>query len=358
MKMLLCIPQLKKGGAERVICNLANYFVKSNSVILYSMKEYSPAYKIDQNVKLYIHKTTTTNVIKENLARIKEVKNIIKNEKIDIILSFLPQAAFLSLISRGIRKKTKVIISVRNDPKVEYKKVIFKILMRLLYPKADAFVFQTQDARDYFPKSIQQKSTIIPNSLNKDFMVQRPSHNREKVIVSVGRLFEQKNHLLLIKAFEEFDKKVSGYKLLILGEGPLYPKLSDCINNKKINDKVILMGQVDDIKEKIYNATIFVLSSNYEGMPNALMEAMALGIPCVSTDCPCGGPKQLINNGENGYLVPVNDYKGLSEKMIELASNKETRIKFSNNAIKTMEKYNPEIINKKWIDYIKYIYKK
>lgn len=112
------------------------------------------------------------------------------------------------------------------------------------------------------------------------------------------------------------------------------------------------MGKSNCIEKDIYNAGIFVLSSNYEGMPNALMEAMALGLPCISTDCPVGGPKTLIKNGENGLLVPVGDEEALSIAILKLIEDNELSQKIANNALKISEKFNPNIINQQWEDFI------
>lgn len=350
MKIMLCISQLKKGGAERVMCNLANYFVLNNDVILYSLKNYEPAYELNKDIKLVINRSYAGK-LKNNISRFKELNNIIKLEKPEIILSFLPQPSFFCLLLK-LFNRIKVIVSVRNDPRQEYKKVSFKLLQKILFPLADGFVFQTEDAKKSFSKRIQKKSVIIANSLDSKFLVEPFCGTRKNEIVTVGRLFDQKNHIMLIDAFKKFHEIKKMYKLVIYGTGPKEEEIKQYIDKVGLKNSITLAGQVDNINDYIRDSKMFILSSDYEGMPNALMEALAMGIPCIATDCPCGGPRTLIKNGFNGFLVPIKDSEELSKKMIELEENSELQEKIALNASKSMKQYNPIVINKLWEDYI------
>jgi glycosyltransferase involved in cell wall biosynthesis len=147
---------------------------------------------------------------------------------------------------------------------------------------------------------------IIPNPINPEFNVKPFSGKRRKIITSVGRLSEQKNQHVLIEAFSRIEKDFPDYELVIYGEGNLRETLENQIKTLKLENKVKLPGVKKNIKNEIYDCSLFVLPSLYEGMPNALMEAMALGLPVISTDCPCGGPRFLIHN-YNGLLVKVNN---------------------------------------------------
>lgn len=356
MKLVMCIPQLIKGGAERVICNLANYFVNKNEVYIISLRNYEVEYVLDSRINiLYVDEKNDTNKIKKFFYRIKRFKKIIGDINPDLILSFLPEACFLSLIFKE-KFKYKTVISVRNDPKQEFKKLYKKILMKLLYNKSDGIVFQTNDAKKYFSKRVQEKSVIIPNSINPNFIVPKFDGVREKKIVAVGRLTKQKNHILLINAFKRFSEKFSDYKLYIYGDGVLKNELKLYIDKLKMEDKVILAGVVDDIKKEIYNSSLYVLSSDFEGMPNSLMEAMALGIPCISTDCPCGGPKMLIENNKNGILIKIDDEDELYAQMVYLIKNKDFSEMLGKNSNEIMKSFDPEIINKKWENYLMEIF--
>ena len=242
MKIMICISQLKKGGAERVVTNLANYFINNNDVTIVSIKSYEPEYHFDERINIVtLDSSEKQNKVFKLVKRIFKLNKIIKVRKPDIVLSFLPEPSFLMLLIKNIRK-IKVIVSVRNDPKVEYKNKFYNIAMKLLYPKADGFVFQTEDAKSFFSKKIQNKSTIIMNPLNPEFLIDRFTGIRKKEIVAVGRLFKQKNHELLIKAFSIFHKKHPDYTLTIYGEGPLKWQLEKLIRSLKITDCVNLPG--------------------------------------------------------------------------------------------------------------------
>lgn len=353
MKILFYIPTMKKGGAERVISNLTSYICNNtqDEVSLLITIDEKPSYNLDPKVSFYILEPNIKgNILKRNIKRNKKLLNIIKQDKPDVIVAFLPEPCYRILLLKPFHK-VPVIVSERNDPKVMYKDILNKILMKTLYPKASGFVFQTKEAKSYFKKSIQKNSVIIPNPINEEFISNDKKLKKEKVIVSVGRLEKQKNQSMLIDAFSNIYKKYPKYKLIIYGEGSLREKLENQIKSLNLENKVLLPGNIDNIKDALSKSEIFVLPSLYEGMPNALMEAMALGLPCISTDCPCGGPKFLIKHKENGLLTKI-DSKDLEKNLELLITNKKLRDKISKNAIKIIDDLNPDKINKKWHQYI------
>lgn len=354
MKILFAIDTLGKGGAERVITNLANYFIKENDVSIMTLRNVPIAYELNSKINIVNiqEEGNYNNKIIREIKNIKRIKDEIEKYSPDVIITFLPAITYRLMIANIVNKK-KVIISVRNDPKIEYANILKKILMKILYTRADGFVFQTEEAKSFFSKKIQIKSEIIPNPINESFIEKPYEGERKKEIVSVGRLESQKNHKMLIKAFSKISETYKDYKLVIYGEGNERENLENLITNLNLNNRVLLQGKVDDIKGKIYDASVFVLSSDYEGMPNALMEAMALGMPVISTNCPCGGPRFLIKNNENGILVPVKDeekMKGAIEKVLE---DKDFANNISKNASKISIDLNPKKINEKWENSIK-----
>lgn len=354
MKILFAIDTLGKGGAERVITNLANYFIKDseNEVSILTLRNVNIAYELNDKIRVINTENSKKNKISREIKCISSIKKVILEDNPDIIVSFLPAMTYRLMIA-NYKCHKKVIISVRNDPKVEYRNIIKKLLMKILYAKANGFVFQTEEAKEYFSKEIQSKATIIPNPINEKFMGEPFEGKRKKEIVSVGRLEKQKNHELLIKAFSKISNEYKDFKLVIYGEGKERENLEKLISQLNMKNRIFLPGKTDNIKEKIYDTSLFVLSSDYEGMPNALMEAMALGLPVISTDCPCGGPKFLIENKQNGILVPVNDEKKLKEEIENVLKDKELERKLSSNANKICIELNPIEINKKWEKYIK-----
>lgn len=357
---------IEKGGSERVLSNLTKYFSTYTDVELLTILNSRIAYKIDDKVnvthldkkEILEYKSTNKFIsILKYIIRYGRYRKYLKKTKPDVVVSFMPEASFLSLLTPK-SKKTRRIISVRNDPSKEFKNSIYKFLSKKLYKRADGFVFQTIDAKKYFNKEIQSKSIVIPNPINEEFIEDTSIINKKNnsSIVSVGRLDSQKNHFLLIDSFKEVLSKFPDATLVIYGEGSLRNKLEEYVKRNGIEDKIKLPGRVENIKELIKEANCFVLSSNYEGMPNALMEAMALGLPVVSTDCPCGGPRFLIKNNVNGILVDTNNVKQMSEAIIKILSNKEFSKYISKNAKKIVEDLNPKKINKKWYDYVLKIY--
>lgn len=360
MKICFTINSLAKGGAERVMSCLANEFIKENEIDIITLTNVEIAYELDTKIKvipLGNKKHNSYESKRENkiikafkvLDRVKKMKKTLKKVKPDLIISFLPEANFITLLAKN--KKQKIIISDRNDPKIEFASKIYRFLFGRLFRNVDGFVFQTEDAKEFYNENIDMKNKvnkIIYNPINNSFLVKNYSINRNNEIVSVGRLTEQKNFRLLIEAFSDISDEIPDYKLLIYGEGDQREELEKLIKEKNMSNKIILKGVTKNVKEKIYNASLFVLSSRFEGMPNALIEAMSLGLPVVATDCPCGGPKKLITNGENGFLVKNNNKKELEEAIKKIINDKELSERLQKNAIKIQKLVEPQKVFSEW----------
>ncbi|MDU2201794.1 MAG: glycosyltransferase [Anaerococcus hydrogenalis] len=352
-KIYFYISNLAKGGAERVCINLAEYLYSSGYevAIITSYKskiEYNLSSKIN---RIVLNETYYSgNIIYRNLILIKKLRQIIKNDKPDTIISFMAESNFRLLLST-IGLYTKRIVSVRNDPDKEYKGIIGRIVGKLILPTADGCVFQTEQAKNWFPKKLRDKSAVIKNPVREEVfqIVRNPIYGR---IINIGRLEDQKNHKMLINAYEIVLNKYPNSKLLIYGEGSLRNELVKIIDHKGLNENIELCGYFDDIDSTLSKADIFILSSDYEGLPNSLMEALSSGVPCISTDCPCGGPRSLIENGVNGMLVPIKDEIKLSEAIIDLLSNKSKKESFSKKAKEMSKSYKTSIINNEWKEYI------
>lgn len=354
---------LTKGGAERVICNMCNeYFAERYRITIISFMAAEPEYRLDDRIRV-IYLDRKREQYRQNLAArflrrrgalAKALKAVMREGQRPLALvSFLPEPNFISASLAG-KFDCPVIISVRNDPVKEYGSKFRYILMKLLYKRAQGYVFQTERAKEYFSFSahIVENSVVIPNPVGREFIGWESSGNRKKEIVSVGRLEEQKDPLLLVEAFEEVHKIFPEYELVFYGEGSLKERIMQESRKRGLAEAVVLKGNVNRIGEAVRDASLFVLSSRYEGMPNALMEAMALGIPCVSTDCPCGGPAFLIRDGVNGLLAPVGDAGAFADAMIRILGDYDSAQRMGMRAQEIIKELNPDTIYEKWEKFI------
>lgn len=359
MKIVFLISSMKNGGAERVVANLSNSLSrKGYKISIVVFDEEKSDYKLSNKVILKSYKFNSENKLSTFFNGVYAVKKALNEIDPDIIISFLSINNIYAIIG-NLSTKKPIIISERNDPNSDPKEWYYRFLRKVFYRFADGYVFQTKQAKDFFSSSIQRNSRIIQNPvfISKHLNKARLPDNK-KNIVSVGRLELQKNYYLLIDAFSILTDKFSDYTLTIYGEGTQRKALEEYILKKGLVGKVSLPGRVNNVHEKIIGSAMFVLPSNYEGMSNALLEAMALGIPCISTDCPIGGSAELIRNRENGILVPVNDVEKMAEAMSEILSNQYFAEKLRSEAKKVNESNTLSIITRQWEELILEINKK
>ena len=362
MKILLlaCLTQNKCGntfgGAEKSIINLANWLAqKGYSVTLASVEGSVKAFSVDENVNFIGYDIRSNNKLYTHFQMLKNTQKVFSEIKPNVVISFWIHPMFYLLLN-PLTHKTINIYSERNDPYLEYGR-ISRCIRSIVMKKVSGIVFQTTQAKLYFPQNIQKKGRVIHNPVYIQKSQYEIPNQRDNRIVSVGRLTSQKNFLLLIDAFKDILEYFPDLHLEIYGEGPLHKELQEEIESKALQAKVILMGGHSDVLNRIYGSRLFVLTSNYEGMPNALMEAMCLGIPVVSSDCPCGGPRELITDGTNGYLFEVGNQKELVKKM---------KIALENPAINDLVLQEKQLcvthaqdeIFKQWIDFLNELTKK
>lgn len=349
MNFTIFIGGLSGGGAERVCCNIANYLdSKGHDVTMLTMADDTPSYKLNQNITrvslLLNHERK--GFVRNSITRYKRLFSYVHNTKSEVILVMLP-ATILSLLTLKHFTKAKIVASERNMPTLysRFEQRLLKLFARF----ADGWVFQTKDQREWYGDAVNDnKAVVIPNAINPEFI--RPPYTgaRDMRIVTAGRLSTQKNHRLLIESFRKIADKYPDLILEIYGQGPLKEELETLVIDMNLNNRILFKGYCSDISDKIKNASAFVLSSDFEGIPNALMEAMAIGLPCVSTDTAGGGARLLIQNQENGLLVPVGDVSKLTEAICKLLDDRElsNRIGIAANAV--TKRFSPESIYSKW----------
>ena len=245
-----------------------------------------------------------------------------------------------------------VLVSERNDPNNDPPGLIRKVIRTLSYCFADSVVFQTNDAKEYFPGLVRKKGFIIANPI-PEYQATSILVQKDKRIVSVCRLNKQKNIKMSIDAFKMLLMSYPDYYYDIYGEGELQNDIEEYIRINGLTDKVFLKGFSTNIHSEIGNSMMFVSSSDYEGISNSMLEAMAIGLPVVCTDCPIGGARQIIKNEVNGILIKMRDPEGMCTAMKRIIEDEKLRKKLSLNAVKVTEEYSVDAIGLQWESLLK-----
>ena len=378
MKILFHINSLGKGGAEHVAALLAAYLQKAGDETVFATEwEEAEEYALPAGVRRADVGVSAQAADKgrapENicarlfhiLCRIYRLRACIRRERPDIVLSFVKKANYRAALAL-FGKSIPLIISVRNDPKTDYGGRGKYWINRYMLRKAKGCVFQTPDAAAFFGEGFLSRSRIIGNPIeDRFFETERAVPAKEAPrIVTIGRLTAQKNQLLLLRAY---DRALDVLRRAESGEERTLPVLEiygadsgdgsregllSYIAKRELSELVFLKGTTEAPERALSRAALFALSSDYEGLPNALLEAMAVGVPCVSTDCPCGGPRMMIENGVNGWLVPVGDEVALSEAMLRLLTQTKAAEAMGQEAKKDAEALRADTVCKEWRAYI------
>lgn len=350
-EIVFLMSSLGMGGAERVVVSLANWIVTntdSNVTILKFIDEKS-SYPLNDKIRIIDMPKSNKNRFLNIVDRYNFCKKEFSNIEPDIIISFFNKTQLYAYLSKP--KKTVLIGSERcNVLELSFYEKLFS---KAIAKKCDGFIFQTERVKKYYPKKVRKNSAVIYNAISNQKAIDASKKNylKENIITAMGRLNPQKGFDILIKSFKKVVSEFPNYKLLIYGEGEEREKLQSLINSLSLENNVKLCGNDKDAIYTVAKSKIFVLSSRFEGMPNALIEAMATGTACISTDCDFG-PRELIENNHNGILVPIDDEKVLAEKIIYLLKNDITREDLGNNAKSILTKLDSETIYKKYYDYL------
>lgn len=357
MNIVCYINKLSLGGAERVMSIIANELQqRGHHIVMVTDYQMKNEYELDGAVKRIIldgdfRKRKKCGVLSRTVRRIWALRRICSENKADIILSFIDDANLRAMVST-VGLKTKNVISVRVDPNMAYRSKLSKALFRTLYAFADGCVFQTDDALHWYPEKVQCHACVILNPISQAFYKKNGAPGKEKRIASCGRLAKQKNHSLLIRAFQPIAQDIPDVTLDIFGTGALKDELEQQIKDLNLDGRVILRGQCNDVSNAIKDYSCFVLSSDFEGLPNALMEAMALGLPVVSTDCGGGGARVLIDNGKNGFIVPCNDAVEMEKAIRFCLCESPKALEMGQMAYKTALNFSQERIITQWENYM------
>lgn len=354
MRLLFFNTDLGYGGAEKMMAWVANVLSEEgNDVTFLTYRDASANYqRLLPSVKReHIQLESGGGSIVGFFRCARKLRKYIKKEQFDLAIAFLSPSQ-IRLVQACKGTKTKVLLSHRGDPYYKCKltglRKLFSFHMGELFLLADAFVFQTPKAQKYYSQEVQQKSVVIPNPIRPLFRT--AERNPERRIVNVARLdLKQKRQDLIISAFNKISKNYPEYTLEFYGSGEDENMLRELA---KGNPNIIFRGVTTNVVESIQNAAMFVLASDFEGIPNALLEAMSLGVPCISTDCSPGGSALLIDSPDCGTIVPRNDVDALAEAMCKYIDDIKLAESHGINAMNVNERFSEKKIAKQWVSFV------
>lgn len=349
MKVLFINSSLADGGSERAMALVANQMAAlGHDVHMILVRDKPCVYQVDSRIRLTqlsYKSLSKPRVLIERLALIRKYARSICP---DCMVSFMWDINIMALVAT-LGLHLRIVVSERAFPGSARRSKLSKVLEGVFYSFADAIVYQTEGARAFCPAHLKGKSRVIPNIVAIPDILPYTGE-RTKKVVSVGRLTEQKNYPMLLQAFAVFSKTHKDYRLQIFGEGRLKTELVNLTAELQIAERVDFCGFVDDVASQINDASMFILSSNYEGISNAMAEAMAIGLPVICTDCPVGGAAMMIDSGVNGVLVPVNDIQSLASAMSRIADNDEFAQSLSMRAREVIDRFSAPLIGNMWLN--------
>lgn len=356
MHLTLVISSLAAGGAERVITTLANHWAgQGHSVNLLTTHDQgkAPHYNLSESVSFSSVDSHHKGVARQ-ISIIQSLRRKIKFTQPHIVISFLNYTNILTLVAcRGLA--CPVIVSERLDPRVISIGPAWSLARRLTYRQTACLVAQTPTAAALFEHMAPGRVVVIPNPVATAVeRTQKPmdwGDDSRPTIISVGRLQHQKGFDIAFKALKLLPPKYDSWRLIVLGEGKLRSELEQLRDDLGLQDRVMLPGRVTDPSPWLQNAQIFLMSSRSEGFPNALCEAMAAGLPVISTDCP-SGPADIITPGVDGLLVPSEDSAAIANSLVQLMGSTELRIKLASAAPGICQRFSPESVLATWDDLI------
>jgi glycosyltransferase involved in cell wall biosynthesis len=333
MKIVLVISTLVQGGAERVMSELSNiWFEQGHDVHLVLFTNDKIFYYLEKKIKITRLNFTNNgrlSKVSNALRAMVKLRLLLKHSRPDFVLSFITQSNIATILS-SLFLGVNVFVSDRSNP---FKKqpTVLSILRRLSYRYSTGIIAQTSTAKMILEKSTGNKNIyVIPNPIREIKL--NPKIKKEKIILNIGRFVPEKGTLYLLEAFARIEG--DGWKLILLGDGPLRTNLENKVKELGLSNSVQMPGIVKNVDDWLSRASIFAFSSISEGFPNALAEAMAAGLPCISFDCNTG-PRDIIRDTQNGFLVPVRDSIQFSARLNYLINDSITREKISRKAKET-----------------------
>jgi glycosyltransferase involved in cell wall biosynthesis len=345
------LSDILNGGGDRVVVNLSNQFIDRGYAVTIVSMGFPRAKMFALNEKVRVEYLqlldTRQSKVKKVAVRLKAIcavrKAFSRMEKPVFIFGVGPLSNLL--ISLLPRKKGYVTIGCDHCSYHAIGKRIVPLLRRWFYPRLSAFISLTK-SDEKFVKQNNACTGVIPNSVS--FYPDRPAQLVSKVVLAVGRLSHQKGLDLLLDIFEQIGADIPGWRLRIVGDGPEKEALVSRVKKSQLLSAVVdIAGENLQVQEEYKNASVYVMTSQAEGLPMVLLEAQAYGLPIVSFDCRTG-PSDIVTDGENGFLIPCFDKKMMGEKIVALCNDASLRQKFGSNARQSVKRFLPETVVRQW----------
>jgi GalNAc-alpha-(1->4)-GalNAc-alpha-(1->3)-diNAcBac-PP-undecaprenol alpha-1,4-N-acetyl-D-galactosaminyltransferase len=356
MRVALLISSLGPGGAERVMSLLADGLVaRGHEVSLITLSHAGKDfYALDPRVQrrglgLLGDSTHLLSAIHANIRRIRALRRAIRTAAPEVVLAFVTHMNVLALIA-CVGLRARVVVSERVDPTSHSEGRLWQALRTLTYRRADAVVVQTESVARWFRARSwrRERVIVIPNpvmraaeSAQAQLLPPRP------FVLGAGRLVHQKGFDILIRAFGLLAAGTPQLRLVIAGEGPDAQQLRQLAAALGLESRVLFLGNVENLSALMRSAEAFVLSSRYEGFPNVLLEALASGLPVVSTDCP-SGPREILRDGEFGLLVPCENPPALADALRRVATDADLRRRLSGMGSRATAAYAVDRVVAEW----------
>lgn len=347
------IDKFHYSGAAKAMQLVSNGLAETGEIqiSIAAFIESKPAYDVNDSIEVLVGPKRSSNKVLKYFSPIFVVRDFIKKEKPDCVVAFLNNASYYALMAR-IGLKSKVIICERCDPYNEVTKSLS--FMRRFFPLADGAVFQLKGAQQYY-KKLLNRSVVIPNIVelgNRDTLVKKFDDRENEINVFTRLEINQKRQDVLLKAFQIIHEYHPEIMLNIYGDGSDKAELEKLTAELKLVESVKFRGVTKESNKILSRAKMTILTSDYEGIPNGVIEALAIGIPVVSTNASPGGVELLIEDGVNGYIVPTGDYEGVARAAISLLDNPSIADMFSANSVESVKRFAKEEIIPLWRDYL------
>lgn len=358
MKVFMVFHSIGYGGADKMFAYIANTLsIKGFKVFIYTYESLdTPHYNLNESITLIREEKHYKRSHLNKIFQLINTRRHIRGIKPSIVVSFMSTSNFFSIISTRFTG-IPALVSERGYPIAE--KGLFSWIKKKSLIFAEAAVFQTEGAKRLYPRKLQINSKVIPNPVMSVDISLSSWNKRKKEISFVARFdINQKRQDIMVEAFREVSLKFPDYKLVFYGDGPDEKIIRKLVDSYHLTDKVIFKGKVDNVIGHLKQSKIFVISSDFEGIPNALVEAMSIGLPCVSTDCEPGGARMLINNNQNGILVPPNNSNSLAKAIMYLLENPSAAESMGIMAKQINDKYSEDKIQNEWVTFVNEVIKK